>query len=224
MDVLHARAIVFDKDGVLLDTMAMIRSAWAEWATRQGVDPHEVLAEIHATAYELLARFAPAADPETELRWIGGRQAAREASISAFDGAAELLRSLPMDSWAIVTSARRQVSARHLEAAGLPVPRVLVCAEDTPRGKPDPAGYLLAARRLGVPPEDCVAVEDAPAGIRAARGAGMFVIGVTTTNAASALAEANAVVTSLRAIRVTAGDAAGGLLVTLPAEPSTARG
>lgn len=194
---------MFDKDGVLVDTMDMIRATWAEWALARGLDPAEVLAAIHMTAYELFDRFAPSADREAELRWIRARQSSSEPAIVAFEGATELLRRLPADAWAVVTSARREVSARHLELAGLPVPRVLVCAEDTPRGKPDPAGFLLAANRLGVSPERCLAVEDAPAGIKAASGAGMFVVAVTNTHSRSELSQADAIVSSLRELDVT---------------------
>jgi sugar-phosphatase len=218
--VLHARAIVFDKDGVLLDTMAMIRAVWSEWAAERGLDPAAVLAEIHRTAYELFDRFAPAADPAAELAWIGARQASREPSIAAFRGASELLQALPEGAWAVVTSARREVSARHLSAAGLRVPRVLICAEDTPVGKPDPAGYLLAAERLGVRPAECLAVEDAPAGVRAARAAGMFVVAVTTSHPPDDLREADAVIESLTELEVAAGP--GGLTITLPGAPSAA--
>jgi sugar-phosphatase len=207
----HVRAIVFDKDGVLVDTMAMIRAAWADWAVARGVDAQEVLASIHMTAYELLQRFAPSADPAAEIRWIAARQASQEASIAAFDGAAELLRRVPLDAWAIVTSARREVSSRHLEIAGLPVPKVLICAEDVPRGKPDPAGYLLAAERLDTPPNECLAVEDAPAGIRAARAAGMSVVAVAATHAADDLREADAVIDRLTQLSVIAAE--GGLEV-----------
>jgi sugar-phosphatase len=203
MGVFHARAVIFDKDGVLLDTMAMIRSAWAEWARERGLDPDDVLAEIHMTGFELLRKFAPAADPAAEFRWIGARQAALEPSILPFPGAADLLASLPRDGWAVVTSARREVSLRHMGIAGLPIPDVLIAAEDTPRGKPDPAGYRLAAERLGARPGDCVVVEDAPAGITAARAAGAFVIAVATTHAPDALSEADVVVPSLTSLDVT---------------------
>lgn len=194
------RAILFDKDGVLLDTMAMIRSAWAEWANARGLDAAEVLASIHMTAFELLDRFAPGADVATELRFIGGRQAALEPSIRAFEGAGELVAGLPAGAWAIVTSARREPAVRHLAAAGIPVPSVLIAAEDTPRGKPDPSGYLLAADRLGVDPVDCVVVEDAPAGIVAGRAAGAFVVAVATTHGADELREADLIVPSLSAL------------------------
>lgn len=205
---------MFDKDGVLVDTMAMIREAWSDWATARGIDARDVLESIHMTAYELIDRFAPSADPAAEIRWIAGRQSEAERSIAAFDGAAQLLGGLPPESWAVVTSARREPALRHLQTAGLPVPRILVCAEDTPRGKPDPAGYLLAAERLGMRPPECVAVEDAPAGIRAARGAGMSVVAVATTHAADELGEADAVVDDLTQLRVVA--APGGLEVRTP--------
>jgi mannitol-1-/sugar-/sorbitol-6-phosphatase len=206
MDVLHARAIVFDKDGVLLDTMAMIRETWTGWALARGLDPDEVLASIHMTGYELLARFVPTADPAAEFGWIGARQAALEPSIAAFAGAAGLISSLPRDAWAVVTSARREVSIRHLGIAGLPVPDVLIAAEDTPRGKPDPAGYRLAAERLGVRANECVVVEDAPAGVRAARDAGMSVVAVTTTHTADELREAGAIIESLTQLEVAVAD------------------
>jgi len=228
MDERHARAVLFDKDGVLVDSMAMIRSAWVAWAERRGLDPEQVLASIHTTAFELLARFAPEADPAVELRFISERQASFAPSIHAFEGTAELLAALPHGAWAIVTSGRREPATRHLRAAGLPVPRVVVAAEDTPRGKPDPSGYLLAASMLGVDPRECIVVEDAPAGIRAGHEAGAFVLAVATTHAVGDLAEADAVVASLRAVEMRAG-AGGGVDVrwagvSAPAGPSAAPG
>ncbi|HKW60614.1 MAG TPA: HAD-IA family hydrolase, partial [Candidatus Dormibacteraeota bacterium] len=104
-----------------------------------------------------------------------------------------------------VTSARREVSIRHMRIAGLPLPDVLIAAEDTPRGKPDPSGYLLAAQRLGAPAADCLVVENAPAGIRAARGAGMFVIAVATTHARDEVGEADTVIPSLNQLEVREG-------------------
>lgn len=210
----HASAIVFDKDGVLVDSMAVIRAAWAAWAKERGLPTDEVLASIHMTAYELIDRFAPSADPAAEITWIAAHQARLESSIVAFAGAAKLLERLPRDRWAIVTSGRRSAATRHLAMAGLPVPAVLVAAEDTPRGKPDPAGYRLAASRLGVKTGECLAVEDSPAGISGAVGAGMLVVGVTNTHPATELRQANAIVGSLLDLNVVPN--AWGLAVSWP--------
>ena len=189
--------MVFDLDGVLVDTMPAIRATWMRWALERGLVPAEVLGSIHMTGVELIRRFAPELDPLTEIHRISAGQARTETSLRRFDGALELVTSLPADRWAIVTSARREPALRHLSAAGLPVPRVLVTADLTPRGKPDPSGYRLAADRLHVLPKECVAIEDSPAGLRAALDAGMKGVGVTNTHPASELAHADAVIASL---------------------------
>ena len=197
-----ARAIVFDLDGVLVDTMPAIRAAWAEWARTRGISAEMVLSEIHLTALELIQKFAPALDPRAEARKIAARQATLHTSVGAFDGAVELIARLAPGDWAIVTSARREPAVRHLAMAGLLLPEVLISADDTPRGKPDPSGYRLAAERLQVSVADCLAVEDSPAGARAARDAGMHVLGVTNTHHESELRDAHAVIASLAQIEV----------------------
>jgi mannitol-1-/sugar-/sorbitol-6-phosphatase len=201
-DALDARAIVFDLDGVLVDTMPAIRAAWAEWALQRNLAPAEVLGSIHMTGVELVRRFAPEADPRAEIEAVAARQRHLETSVERYPGALELLEALPRDRWAVVTSARRAGALRHLTLAGLPQPAVLVTAEDTLRGKPDPAGYRLAAERLDIEPRECVAVEDSPGGVRAARDAGMFTIAVTTTHAPSELVDAGAIVPSVASLRV----------------------
>ena len=203
MGVFRAAAIVFDLDGVLVDTMPSIRATWKRWAHERNLAPDDVLAAIHMTGVELVRRFAPDVDPLAEVRRISARQAASETALARFDGALELLERLPGDRWAIVTSARLEPAMRHLAMAGLPVPHVLVTAELTARGKPDPAGYRLAAQRLGVAPQECLAIEDSPAGVRAARAAGMFAVGTTNTHVAAELADAALVIPSLTALEVT---------------------
>ena len=207
-----ARAIVFDLDGVLVDTMPAIRAVWTEWAVGRNLAPAEVLASIHMTGVELIRSFAPDVDPRAELEAIAARQRGLETSVARYPGALDLLESLPAERWAIVTSARRAGAVRHLTMAGLPEPRVLIAAEDTARGKPDPAGYRLAAERMGFDPRQCAAIEDSPGGVRAALDAGMFAIAVATTHAASELDHARVVLTSLAGLRIETR--AGGIAVS----------
>jgi sugar-phosphatase len=129
------------------------------------------------------------------------RQASLDVRIAALEGARELVRRLPRGGWAVITSGRRELALRHLQLGALPTPEVLVTAEDTPRGKPDPAGYLLAAERLGLAPVDCLVIEDSPAGVHAGRNARMAVVAVTTSHAASDLSDADAIVSSLSPLR-----------------------
>jgi sugar-phosphatase len=198
----HARAILFDLDGVLVDSMPAVRAAWTDWAGRRGLSAETVLASLHLTAEELVRTFAPGLDPATEAQAIALRQASLDVRIAALQGARELVAGLPRERWAVITSGRRALALRHLELGGLPIPEVLITAEDTPRGKPDPAGYLLAAERLRIPPAECLVIEDSPAGVRAARSAGMAVVAVTTSHRAAELAEADAVISSLGSVRV----------------------
>ena len=99
----------------------------------------------------------------------------------AVRGAVELVSALPLESWALVTSASRGVAEMRLECAGVPVPAVLISSDDVRRGKPDPEGYLMAAGQLGIEPDHCLVIEDTPAGLEAARKAGMQVLAITTT-------------------------------------------
>jgi sugar-phosphatase len=199
----RVRAIVFDLDGVLVDSMPAIRAFWTEWAGKHGVNPEMVLAALHLTAEELIIKFAPSLDANTEARATAAGQAQMETGIVALEGARALIDTLPLGAWAVVTSGRRELALRHLALGQLPVPDVLVTAEDTPRGKPDPSGYLLAAEGLGIPPARCLAIEDSPAGVSAARSAGMAVLAVTNSHPASELTIADAVLDSLTSLRLT---------------------
>jgi mannitol-1-/sugar-/sorbitol-6-phosphatase len=207
---LRVAAVVFDLDGVLVDSMPAIRSHWAGWAREVGVEPAVVLADLHLTAEELVAKYARHLDPVREARRIAADQALTETGIASFRGARALLDKLTPNAWAVVTSARRELALQHLALGGLPVPRTLVTAEDTARGKPDPAGYRLAARLLHVSPGNCLAVEDSPAGVRAARIAGMVVLGLTTSYPAANLRQAHYIAGSLVELRLSATRNDGG--------------
>ena len=192
--MIDVAAVLFDCDGVLVDSAASVERAWRRWAAERGLDVDAVVAIAHGRRTEdTLRRLGFSDDLAAEVERVEGAEIADAASVSAFREAAALLPALPPQTWAVVTSGTRALATSRLAAAGLPAPAVLVTAEDVAAGKPDPEGYLEAARRLGRPPADCVVLEDAPAGVQAALAAGMPVVALPTTHAAEELAAATLV-------------------------------
>ena len=203
--VIAARAILFDLDGVLVDSTADVRRAWIDWAEQKGLDPETVIEAAHGRrTIETITTVAPELDPEHEARLLEDSEVANTAATRPMKGAPDLMASLPLDRWAVVTSGTRPLAEGRIRGAGLPTPRVLVTAGDVGRGKPDPEGYLAAARALGADPGNCVVIEDAPAGIEAARRGGMAAIAVTSTYPPEALAAADLVVPGIEALAVSA--------------------
>ena len=223
---LRCRALLFDLDGVLADSTASVEHHWRAWAERHGLDPDALLQVVHGRrAIDTIRDVAPTLDAEAELAALVAAEAGDTAGVTASPGAAALLPRLPAGAWAVVTSGVRAVALARLQACGLPLPLLLVPADEITRGKPDPEGYLAAAARLGVAPPDCVVFEDAPAGVAAARAAGMRCVALTTTHAASALTHADRIAPSLAGVQVTIELASdGGATFTLrvagPADPS----
>jgi sugar-phosphatase len=192
--MIDVAAVLFDCDGVLVDSAASVERAWRRWATEQGLDEEAVVAIAHGRRTEdTLRDLGFSDDLAAEVERLEGAEVADAASVSAFPEAALLLSSLPREAWAVVTSGTHALVTSRLAAAGLPLPSVLVTAEDVAAGKPDPEGYLEAALRLGRPPEDCLVVEDAPAGVEAAIAAGMRVVALPTTHPREELAAATLV-------------------------------
>jgi len=182
-------AILFDLDGVLVDSAAYVEQQWRVWATSRGLLPEPFLRVCHGRrAVETIRIAAPHLDAEAEVQAFHPDEEPTLEMITPMLGAARLLGTLPEGTWAVATSGPRASAMARLRRAGLAVPPVLVCAEDVSRGKPMPDAYLLAARGLGVVPSDCLVVEDAPPGIQAARTAGMAVVGLATTHRPEELA------------------------------------
>ncbi|VVP66492.1 Hexitol phosphatase A [Pseudomonas fluorescens] len=178
------RAFLFDMDGTILTSIAAAERVWATWALRHGVDVAAFLPTIHgARAIDTINRLAlPGVDAEAEAAWITEAEIEDVEGVEEVAGAARFLHSLPPHQWAIVTSAPRTLALRRMAAAGIPEPGVMITAEDVSVGKPDPAGYRLAARRLGVEIGDCLVFEDATVGILAAEAAGADLLIVTATH------------------------------------------
>jgi sugar-phosphatase len=190
--------VLSDLDGVLVDSQASIMRAWRRWGWRHGVEREAIEAVEHGRpSGEIVATLMPTLDAAAEGRALDLGQAGDTADVVALPGAADLLRTFAPDRIAIVTSCTAELAEARLRAAGLRAPGVLVSSDRLRRGKPDPEGYLLAARDLGADPTGCVVLEDAPAGVEAGRAAGMRVVGVLTTHAPEDLAAADERVASV---------------------------
>lgn len=179
-------ALLFDMDGTLLNSMAVVERVWGAWAIRNGVDRDRLMKSVHGVrAIDTIRTLGLPVDPEREARELALAEIADVEGIVEVPGAIAFLNTLPPERWTIVTSAPLELAARRLDAAGIPVPRYMVTGEDVSVGKPDPQGYRLAAERLGVRAEDCLVFEDAPAGILAGRSAGAEVVVITGAHAAA---------------------------------------
>jgi mannitol-1-/sugar-/sorbitol-6-phosphatase len=203
MPQFRCSAILFDLDGVLVDSTPAIVEVWTAWSLENGIAPARTLETIHGRrTKEVLRILTPHLDIERVAHQIEHDITYREGGTIAIPGAAHLLNSLPRDRWCIVTSGMGQFARPRLQAAGLPVPEVLVSADDVANGKPHPEPYLQGAGLLGVAPQKCLVIEDAINGIRAGHAGGMKAIGLTTTYAAEELREADAVAKSLEGVSV----------------------
>ena len=165
-------AVLFDCDGVLVDSVASGERAWSQWAIDFGLEPSAVLDGVHGRrSVETVAMHLPVGRRAAALQRIDAMEIAGASSTTAIRGASELIASLT-NNWAVVTSAAPALLRARLAAAGLPIPRVTVTAADVNEGKPSPEGYLRAAAELGFAVGDCLVIEDSPTGIRAGRSAG----------------------------------------------------
>lgn len=203
MPSFHVEAILFDLDGVLVDSTPCVTRVWTGWAIEHGYDPALVVKTAHGRrAIETVEFLAPDLDSSSELRELERRELADTDGLRVFPGAADLLDSLPLNRWTVVTSGTRALATKRLTVAGLPVPRIFITADDVSVGKPNPAPYLKGAALLGYHSDDCLVVEDAPSGIRAARAAGMLSLALPTTYSAAELHEADVLLRELSQLKV----------------------
>jgi len=200
---LRCKAFLFDLDGVLVDSRAIVERTWRRWAERHQIDPAPFLRIAHGRrARDTVRMVLPRLATDTEVEWLDAAELADREALRSVPGAKELLASLPRDRWAIVTSCGRDLARLRLGSAGIPIPDVMLVAEEVKRGKPAPDGYRLGAERLGYAPPDCIVFEDAPAGVEAGRAAGAQVVGLTTTHAAADLSGVDATIGDFRGIDI----------------------
>ncbi|MFZ0215469.1 MAG: HAD-IA family hydrolase [Candidatus Dormiibacterota bacterium] len=209
---LEAGAVLFDLDGTLVDSTTLITRSWTAWAVEQGLTREDFRqVPLHGRpARDIVRDLVPAERVDGALASIIAIELATPGGVVPLPGAVELLRSLPRHRWGIVTSGSDGIARPRLRVLDLEAP-ALVTADDVRHGKPDPEPFLLCAARLGVAPEQCVVVEDAPAGLAAARAAGMRAIAVSTTHERSELV-ADVIVDRLTSVRAVT-DASGVVLL-----------
>ena len=208
--VVETKGILFDMDGVLISSIGSVVRCWQRWAKLYDIPNADTYEVPHGMrAIEIVRSLRPDIDAEEGLRVIEDMEMEDTADLKVLPGVKELMESLPLDRWAVVTSATTRLLLGRLEAAGLPVPARLISADMVERGKPDPEPYRKGAALLGFRPEECIVVEDAPSGVGAGVAAGCRVLGVLGTHSAEELVEADWVVESLEGLGVTVAN--GGL-------------
>jgi sugar-phosphatase len=206
MTQIACSALLFDLDGVLIDSTPAVTRVWTQWAIAHGFDPDEVVHKAHGRpSIATIRDYLPHGDHEAENREVERREIEDLEGVVTLPGARELLRALPRDRWTVVTSCTRRLAEVRLRAARLPIPGCLVTCDDVQNGKPDPEPYLKGASLLGVSAGDCVVVEDVPAGIRAGKATGARVVACRTTASEPELKDAGAdwIVEGCRSITLT---------------------
>lgn len=205
--IISCQAILFDLDGVLVDSTPAVTRVWAKWAAAHGFSPAIMVGLAHGRrSIETIRAVAPHMDAEKENTNVERMEIEDRDGVTALPGAAEILRALPSNRVAIVTSATRPLAIARIGYAGLEIPENMVTSNDVVQGKPFPEPYLKGAALLGFAPKDCLVVEDAPAGIEAGKKAGMRVVALQTTYPAADLQGALVVAQSLAQVNVISVD------------------
>lgn len=177
--IIRARALLFDLDGTLIDSRPAAERVWRRWGDRHDIPWEKILPVLHGRrAIDTMRDLAPHLPQPEEADRLTEEEVVDTKGVVAMPGALHFLDQIPSDRWAIVTSCPLRLAVARMNAAGIPRSKHLISAESIQRGKPAPDGYLLAARQLGISPQDCVVFEDAPAGFEAARNAQMKAIAV----------------------------------------------
>jgi sugar-phosphatase len=211
-------ALLFDLDGVLINSTPAVARVWTRWALEHGFDPHEVVHRAHGRpSLSTIRDYLPNANHELENRKLEQQEIQDLEGVIALPGTCDLLNSLPSDRWTIVTSCTRPLAEVRIRAAGLPVPEKLVTSSDVKNGKPAPEPYLKGAAAVGFPAPDCIVFEDVPAGIRSGKAAGSRVVAFRTTVKESELMNAGAdwIVENCSAVSLIARPAPGQPLTIL---------
>lgn len=206
------RGVLFDLDGVLVDSIATVERHWREFALANGLDIDSVLGSVHGQrTVENIRRLAPELDEAEATRAFEQLEVDDVSDVRTLPGAASLLCELDPRLWTIVTSGSTPVASARLGAAGLPIPMTMVTADAVSRGKPDPEGFVAGAAALEFRPEDCLVVEDSPAGVEAGSRAGAKTLALLTTHTSRELSKADYILEDLEGLTVVESHAEKGI-------------
>jgi len=211
---IQCRGVLFDLDGVLVDSTPAVARVWTQWARKHGFVPEEVVRRAHGRpSITTIRELLPHADHDAENREVERGEIEDVEGVIPLPGALEILAAIPQDRWAIATSCTRRLAEVRIRAAGLPLPKHMITSNDVQRGKPDPEPYVKAAKVLGVATADCIVIEDAPAGIRAGKAAGARVLALRTTAPDTELLESGAdwIANDLASLRLASTNSDGSL-------------
>jgi mannitol-1-/sugar-/sorbitol-6-phosphatase len=205
----ETKGVLFDMDGVLVSSIGSVVRCWRRWCEMYDVPNAEIFEFPHGVrAIDIIKQLRPEIDAEEGLRVIEDMEIEDTVDLKVLPGVKALLESLPPERWAIVTSATKRLLLGRLKVTGLPVPERIISGDMVVRGKPDPEPYRRGAELLGLRPEECIVVEDAPSGVGAGKAAGCRVLGVLGTHSEEELQGTDWLVASLEGLAVTA-DARG---------------
>jgi sugar-phosphatase len=200
---LQCSAFLFDLDGVLVDSRAVVERTCRRWALRHQLDPETVLRIAHGRrTRDTVKAVAPHLDLEREVAWLDDAELEDVDGLSAVPGVRQFLATLPAGSWAVVTSCGPALASLRLTSVGLPIPEIVVTSDDVSRGKPAPDGFQLGAKRLGHDAAACLVFEDAPPGIAAGRAAGARVVALSTTHPGADFSGAAAIIPDFTGVRM----------------------
>jgi sugar-phosphatase len=206
---IHCSGVLFDLDGVLVDSTPAVARVWTIWANKHGFVPDDVVRQAHGRpSLTTIRELLPHSDHDAENREVERGEIEDVEGVIPLPGALEILQALPPNRWTIATSCTRRLAEVRIRAAGLPMPKHLITSDDVQHGKPNPEPYIKAAKTLGLATADCIVVEDAPAGIRAGKSAGARVLALRTTAPDAELTQAGAdwIVNDLASLRLNSSD------------------
>lgn len=202
MTTLRTRGLLFDMDGVLVDSSGPVRRCWTRWLEMRGLSADKVEKVAHGRrAIDTIRVLGPHLHADAELKVMEELECTDLDGLTTYPGVVDLIRQLPPASWTVVTSATPKLARVRLQHAGVPLPAAMITADKVERGKPDPEPYRKGAELLGLTPGECVVVEDAPAGIQSAKAAGCRVLAVETTHSGEELTGADWIVPRLTEVR-----------------------